>query len=50
LDRADADLMHSRRENLRLTEQVASLEREVWPPGNITGALSDFIWSHMDDC
>ncbi|XP_021932237.1 serologically defined colon cancer antigen 8 homolog isoform X3 [Zootermopsis nevadensis] len=29
LDRADADLMHSRRENLRLTEQVASLEREV---------------------
>lgn len=29
LDRADADLMHSRRENLRLGEQVASLEREV---------------------
>ncbi|GFG39581.1 hypothetical protein Cfor_01011 [Coptotermes formosanus] len=29
LDRADADLMHSRRENLRLTEQVASLEREA---------------------
>jgi serologically defined colon cancer antigen 8 len=29
LDRADADLMHSRRENLRLTEQVSSLEREV---------------------
>ncbi|PNF25780.1 hypothetical protein B7P43_G12374, partial [Cryptotermes secundus] len=29
LDRADADLMHSRRENLRLAEQVASLEREV---------------------
>jgi septal ring factor EnvC (AmiA/AmiB activator) len=29
LDRADADLMHSRRENLRLTEQIASLEREV---------------------
>ncbi|PSN34350.1 hypothetical protein C0J52_17268 [Blattella germanica] len=29
LDRADADVMHSRRENLRLTEQIASLEREV---------------------
>jgi serologically defined colon cancer antigen 8 len=29
LDRADADLMHSRRENLQLAEQVASLEREV---------------------
>ncbi|KAJ8884272.1 hypothetical protein PR048_016129 [Dryococelus australis] len=29
LDRADADLMHSRRENLRLAEQIASLEREV---------------------
>ncbi|XP_069698433.1 serologically defined colon cancer antigen 8 homolog isoform X3 [Periplaneta americana] len=29
LDRADADLMHSRRENLRLMEQIASLEREV---------------------
>jgi serologically defined colon cancer antigen 8 len=29
LDRADADLMHSRRENLRFAEQVASLEREV---------------------
>ncbi|CAG2054141.1 unnamed protein product [Timema podura] len=28
LDRADADVMHSRRENLRLAEQVASLERE----------------------
>ncbi|XP_067006840.2 uro-adherence factor A isoform X2 [Anabrus simplex] len=29
LDRADSDLLHSRRENLRLSEQVASLEREV---------------------
>nr|CAD7430227.1 unnamed protein product [Timema monikensis] len=29
LDRADADVMHSRRENLRLAEQVASLEREL---------------------
>lgn len=29
LDRADADLIHSRRENIRLTEQVASLEKEV---------------------
>jgi len=39
LDRADADLMHSRRENLRLADQVASLEREVCPARNITGAL-----------
>ncbi|KAK7869113.1 hypothetical protein R5R35_006583 [Gryllus longicercus] len=29
LDRADADLLHSRRENLRLSEQIASLEREL---------------------
>ncbi|XP_075213786.1 serologically defined colon cancer antigen 8 homolog, partial [Lycorma delicatula] len=29
LDRADADLLHSRKENLRLTEQIASLEKEV---------------------
>lgn len=29
LDRADADLIHSRRENIRLNEQVASLEKEV---------------------
>lgn len=29
LDRADADLIHSRRENLRLSEQIASLEKEV---------------------
>lgn len=29
LDRADADLIHSRRENIRLTEQIASLEKEV---------------------
>lgn len=30
LDRADADLIHSRRENIRLNEQVASLEKEVY--------------------
>ncbi|KAI4472123.1 serologically defined colon cancer antigen 8 [Holotrichia oblita] len=29
LDRADADLIHSRRENIRLTEQVATLEKET---------------------
>lgn len=29
LDRADADLIHSRRENIRLNEQIASLEKEV---------------------
>ncbi|XP_073965754.1 uncharacterized protein isoform X3 [Choristoneura fumiferana] len=29
LDRADADLVHSRRENLRLTEQIATLEKEL---------------------
>ncbi|XP_028161481.1 serologically defined colon cancer antigen 8 homolog [Ostrinia furnacalis] len=29
LDRADADLVHSRRENLRLTEQIANLEKEM---------------------
>lgn len=29
LDRADADLIHSRRENIRLGEQVASLEKEA---------------------
>lgn len=29
LDRADADLIHSRRENIRLSEQIASLEKEV---------------------
>lgn len=29
LDRADADLLHARKENLRLTEQIASLEKEV---------------------
>lgn len=29
LDRADADLVHSRRENLRLSEQIATLEKEV---------------------
>lgn len=29
LDRADADLIHSKRENLRLAEQVAALEKEV---------------------
>ncbi|XP_037294185.1 serologically defined colon cancer antigen 8 homolog isoform X2 [Manduca sexta] len=29
LDRADADLVHSRRENLRLSEQIANLEKEL---------------------
>ncbi|XP_048488293.1 serologically defined colon cancer antigen 8 homolog [Plutella xylostella] len=29
LDRADADLVHARRENLRLTEQIANLETEL---------------------
>lgn len=29
LERADADLVHCRRENLRLTEQIVSLEKEV---------------------
>ncbi|XP_046676492.1 serologically defined colon cancer antigen 8 homolog isoform X2 [Homalodisca vitripennis] len=29
LDRADADLLHARKENLRLTDQIASLEKEL---------------------
>jgi len=29
LERGDADLMHCRRENLRLSEHIASLEKEV---------------------
>ena len=29
LERADADIVHCRRENLRLSEQIASLEKEV---------------------
>ncbi|KAL6430175.1 hypothetical protein ACFW04_007732 [Cataglyphis niger] len=29
LERADADLVHCRRENLRLMEQIASLEKEI---------------------
>ncbi|KAL6264640.1 hypothetical protein P5V15_004741 [Pogonomyrmex californicus] len=29
LERADADLVHCRRENLRLLEQIASLEKEI---------------------
>ncbi|KAJ8981284.1 hypothetical protein NQ317_004020 [Molorchus minor] len=37
LDRADVDLIHSRRENIRLTEQIASLEKEV----NLNAALSE---------
>jgi serologically defined colon cancer antigen 8 len=28
-DRADADLLHSRRENLRLVDQISNLEKEV---------------------
>nr|CAH7757761.1 unnamed protein product [Callosobruchus chinensis] len=37
LDRADADLIHSRRENLRLNEQIASLEKEI----ALNAAISD---------
>ncbi|XP_014223810.2 serologically defined colon cancer antigen 8 homolog isoform X1 [Trichogramma pretiosum] len=29
LERADADLVHARRENLRLTEEIAALEKEI---------------------
>lgn len=29
IERADADVVHCRRENLRLSEQIASLEKEV---------------------
>jgi serologically defined colon cancer antigen 8 len=29
LDRADADLVHSRRENLRLMDQLSNMEKEV---------------------
>ncbi|KAF5285545.1 hypothetical protein FQA39_LY16610 [Lamprigera yunnana] len=29
LDRSDADLIHSRRENIRFSEQIASLEKEI---------------------
>lgn len=29
IDRADADLLHSRRENLRLCDQISNLEKEV---------------------
>lgn len=29
LERGDADLVHCRRENLRLSEQIATLEKEV---------------------
>lgn len=29
MDRADADLLHSRRENLRLCDQISNLEKEV---------------------
>ena len=28
-DRSDADLLHSRRENLRLCDQISNLEKEV---------------------
>ncbi|XP_031357563.1 serologically defined colon cancer antigen 8 homolog isoform X3 [Photinus pyralis] len=37
LDRSDADLIHSRRENIRLSEQIASLEKEI----NLNVALSE---------
>lgn len=29
IDRSDADLLHSRRENLRLCDQISNLEKEV---------------------
>lgn len=29
LDRADSDLLHSRRENMRLTEQISALQKDV---------------------
>lgn len=29
IERADADIVHCRRENLRLSEQISSLEKEV---------------------
>lgn len=29
LDRADSDLLHARREQLRLNEQISSLEKDV---------------------
>ncbi|XP_017770211.1 PREDICTED: serologically defined colon cancer antigen 8 homolog isoform X2 [Nicrophorus vespilloides] len=37
LDRADADSIHSKRENIRLTELIAALEKEI----NMNAALSD---------
>ncbi|KAK5640578.1 hypothetical protein RI129_011389 [Pyrocoelia pectoralis] len=37
LDRSDADLIHSRRENIRLSEQIASLEKEI----NLNTAVSE---------
>ncbi|KAL1518197.1 hypothetical protein ABEB36_001858 [Hypothenemus hampei] len=37
LDRADTDLIYSRRENIRLNEQIASLEKEI----NMNAALSE---------
>ncbi|CAH1124873.1 unnamed protein product [Ceutorhynchus assimilis] len=37
MDRADADLIHSRRENIRLNEQVAALEKEL----NLNVALNE---------
>ncbi|XP_050300874.1 serologically defined colon cancer antigen 8 homolog isoform X2 [Anthonomus grandis grandis] len=37
MDRADADLIHSRRENIRLNEQVAALEKEI----NLNTALNE---------
>jgi len=41
LERADADLVHCRRENLRLSEQIASLEKEV----NLEYHFSEFPYS-----
>lgn len=45
LDRADADLIHSRRENIRLTEQIASLEKEVCiADKTVTKLLNKSLW------
>lgn len=43
LERADADLVHCRRENLRLSEQIASLEKEV----NLYISKSNFIYYYI---
>lgn len=39
LDRSDADLLHSRRENLRLGDQISSLEKDV----SLTGLTNEMF-------